>query len=196
MTALEDYFNSNLDSHADVLARTKAECGETFSHMLAGWVAAIRDGNKIVFFGNGGSASDAQHLATEMSVKLKDDRAPIAGLALTTDTSALTAIGNDYGFDYLFERQVLALGKPGDIAVGISTSGNSENVNRALVAAAEIGMVPMGLTGRDGGKMAPLCDPALIIPSDITAHIQEMHITLGHMLIGALEIELGLVNNS
>lgn len=196
MTALDDFFNTNLDEHANVVARTKADCFDAFGHMLAGWVAAIRDDNKIVFFGNGGSASDAQHLATEMSVKLKDDRAPIAGLALTTDTSALTAIGNDYGFDHLFERQVRALGRPGDIAVGISTSGNSENVNRALIAAREIGMVPMGLTGRGGGKMAHLCDPALVVPSDITAHIQEMHITLGHMLIGALEIELGLVQQS
>ncbi|RED48057.1 D-sedoheptulose 7-phosphate isomerase [Aestuariispira insulae] len=196
MSNLDLYFDRNLDEHSDVLERTRGACRDTFAHMLAGWVAAIRDGNKIVFFGNGGSASDSQHLATEMSVKLKDDRAPIAGLALTTDTSALTAIGNDYGFNHLFERQIRALGRPGDIAVGISTSGNSENVNRALIAARDIGMVATGLSGRDGGKMIDLCDPLIIVPSDITAHIQEMHITIGHMLIGALEIELGLVNNN
>lgn len=194
MSNLDLYFDRNLDEHSDVLERTRGACRDTFAHMLAGWVAAIRDGNKIVFFGNGGSASDSQHLATEMSVKLKDDRAPIAGLALTTDTSALTAIGNDYGFDHLFERQIRALGRPGDIAVGISTSGNSENVNRGLVAAREVGMVATGLSGRDGGKMIDLCDPLIIVPSNITAHIQEMHITIGHMLIGALEIELGLVD--
>ena len=196
MSNLDQFFDNALTDHAAVLERSRAACRDSFSHMLAGWVAAIRDGNKIVFFGNGGSASDAQHLATEMTVKLKDDRAPIAGLALTTDSSALTAIGNDYGFDHLFERQIRALGRPGDIAVGISTSGNSANVNRALVAAREIGMVATGFSGRDGGGMVDLCDPLIIVPSDATAHIQEMHITLGHMLIGALEIELGLVGGN
>ena len=193
MSRLKDYFDQAIKGHQQALNALQDQCMEPAAHMLAGWVAAIRDGNKIVFFGNGGSASDAQHLATEMSVKLKEDRAPIAGLALTTDSSALTAIGNDYGFDHLFERQIRALGRPGDIAVGISTSGNSANVNLAPQAAREVGMVATGLSGRDGGKMVGLCDPLIIVPSDQTAHIQEMHITLGHMLIGALEIELGLV---
>lgn len=192
MSALDTFFDGELDEHAEVLARTKIECRDAFTHMLAGCVAALRDDNKIVFFGNGGSAGDSQHLATELTVRFKEDRRPLAGLALTTDSSALTAIGNDYGFDYLFERQIRALGQPGDIAIGISTSGQSENVNRALTAARDIGMVPMGLTGKDGGKMAPLCDPAIVVPSNTTARIQEMHITLGQMLIGAIEIELGL----
>ena len=193
MSELDDYFDRELDEHTAVLEAVKATCKEPYAHMLAGWVAAIKDGNKIVFFGNGGSAGDAQHLATELAVRFKEDRAPIAALALTTDTSALTAIGNDYGFDHLFERQIRAIGQPGDIAVGISTSGRSNNVNRALVAAREVGMVPMGLSGRDGGEMLALCDAIVTVPSNTTARIQEMHITLGQMLCGALEIELGLV---
>lgn len=193
MTALDTFFNSEFESHEAALAATKDACQEDFAHMLAGCVAAIRDGNKIMFFGNGGSASDAQHLATELAVRYVQDRGPIAAIALTTDTSSLTAIGNDMGFEALFERQVQAIGRPGDIAIGISTSGNSANVNRALIAAKEMGIQPMGLSGRDGGSMKELCDPCLIIPSNKTARIQEMHILLGHMLCGALEIELGLV---
>ncbi len=193
MSALDDFFDSEFDSHADVLAATKEACRDSFTHMLAGCVAAIRDGNKIMFFGNGGSASDAQHLATELAVRYVKDRGPIAAMALTTDTSSLTAIGNDMGFDALFERQIHAIAKPGDIAIGISTSGTSKNVNRGLIAARETGVQSMGFSGRDGGDMKDLCDPCIIIPSNNTARIQEMHILLGHMLCGALEIELGLV---
>ncbi|WP_420549281.1 D-sedoheptulose 7-phosphate isomerase [Curvivirga sp.] len=194
MTELDNFYNSEFEDHAAVVAATKDACRDGFTHMLAGCVTAIRDGNKIMFFGNGGSAGDAQHLATELAVRYVKDRAPIAAIALTTDTSSLTAIGNDMGFDALFERQVQAIGKPGDIAIGISTSGKSENVNRALIAAKEMGVQPMGLSGRDGGSMKNLCDPCIIIPSQVTARIQEMHITLGQMLCGALEIELGLVS--
>ncbi|MTI11067.1 D-sedoheptulose 7-phosphate isomerase [Curvivirga aplysinae] len=196
MTELDNFYNSEFDDHAAVVAATKDACRDGFTHMLAGCVAAIRDGNKIMFFGNGGSAGDAQHLATELAVRYVKDRAPIAAIALTTDTSSLTAIGNDMGFDALFERQVQAIGKPGDIAIGISTSGKSENVNRALIAAKKMGIQPMGLSGRDGGAMIDLCDPCIIVPSQVTARIQEMHITLGQMLCGALEIELGLVSPS
>ena len=154
----------------------------------------IKDGGKLLLFGNGGSAADAQHLATELTVRYKRDRAPIAAIALTTDTSALTAIGNDLGFDELFARQVRALGNTGDVAIGISTSGRSPNVLRALEAAKEMGLVVAGLSGGDGGAMAGLADPLLIVPSTTTARIQEMHITLGQMLCGALELTLGLVD--
>jgi len=150
-------------------------------------------GNKIVFIGNGGSAADAQHLATELTVRYKADRAPIAALALTTDSSALTAGGNDLGFDSVFARQVEALGRPGDLAIGISTSGRSPNVLRALEAAKAGGLIAAALSGRDGGDLVGLADPLLIVPSATTARIQEMHIALGQMLCGALEIELGLV---
>ncbi|MDA0701939.1 MAG: SIS domain-containing protein, partial [Proteobacteria bacterium] len=155
--------------------------------------AAVRGGGKILFFGNGGSAGDAQHLATELTIRYKDDRAPIAAIALTTDSSALTAGGNDLGFDAVFSRQVEALGRPGDLAIGISTSGRSPNVLRALEVAKAGGLVAAALSGRDGGALVGLADPLLIVPSTTTARIQEMHITLGQMFCGALEIELGLV---
>lgn len=190
---LKHFYDREFAEHRDVLDRTLEACREPFAHMLAGCVAAIRDGNKIMFFGNGGSAGDAQHLATELAVRYRHDRKPIAAVALTTDTSALTAIGNDMGFDMLFERQLRAIGRPGDVAIGISTSGKSANVNRALAAAHETGVVPMGLSGRDGGAMVDLANPLLVVPSDVTARIQEMHILLGQMLCNALEMELGLV---
>ena len=146
-----------------------------------------------MFFGNGGSAADAQHLATELSVRYKRDRAPIAAIALTTDSSALTAVGNDLGFEQLFARQIAAIGQRGDVAIGISTSGRSPNVIRALRQAADMGIVPAALSGGTGGELPGLADPLLLVPSTTTARIQEMHITLGQMLCGALEIELGLV---
>ena len=141
-----------------------------------------------------GSAGDAQHLATELAVRYKENRAAIPAVALTTDTSALTAIGNDFGFEHLFARQIEALGRPGDMAVAISTSGKSPNVIRAIDTAAERGLRVVGLTGRGGGDMVGRCDPILIVPSETTARIQEMHIMLGQMLCGALEQALGLVD--
>jgi D-sedoheptulose 7-phosphate isomerase len=146
-----------------------------------------------LFFGNGGSAADAQHLATEFAVRYVKSRKPIAALALTTDTSSLTAIGNDYGFEDLFARQIEALGKKGDVAFGISTSGKSPNILKALKTAKAQGLVTIGLTGESGGDMGPLCDVLVKIPSKTTARIQEMHITLGQMLCGALEKKLGLI---
>lgn len=188
------YFAAELDEHREVLAATRVALAEPFSRLVDAAEAAIRGGGKILFFGNGGSAGDAQHLATELSVRYAADRAPIAALALTTDTSALTAIGNDFGFDRLFARQVEALGRPGDLAVGISTSGRSANVLEGLKAARAGGLAAAGLGGGDGGEMVGLADPLLIVPSRTTARIQEMHITLGQMLCGALERRLGLVS--
>ena len=152
------------------------------------------NGGKLLFFGNGGSAADCQHLATELTIRYKQNRPPISALALTTDSSALTAGGNDLGFDEIFSRQLEALAKPFDLAIGISTSGESENVIRGLRKAREIGCMAAGFGGRDGGRMSSVAKPYLIVPSMTTARIQEMHITLGQMLCGALEIELGLVN--
>lgn len=146
-----------------------------------------------MLLGNGGSAADAQHLATELTVRFIKNRAPIAAIALTTDTSALTAIGNDLGFDQLFARQIQALGRAGDVAIGISTSGRSPNVIAALRSAKDMGIVPAAFGGGDGGDMVGLADPLLLIPSTTTARIQEMHIAVGQMLCGALEIELDLV---
>lgn len=190
---LDAFFDSELDEHAAVLAATQAALAAPFAALVGAAAGAVRAGNKILFFGNGGSAADAQHLATELTVRYKADRAPIAALALSTDTSALTAIGNDLGFDQLFARQVRALGRAGDLAIGISTSGRSANVLLALDAAREMGLVAAALSGGDGGGLVGLADPLLIVPSKVTARIQEMHITLGQMLCGALEVELGLV---
>jgi D-sedoheptulose 7-phosphate isomerase len=153
----------------------------------------VRGGGKILFFGNGGSAADAQHLATELTVRYGRDRSPIAALALTTDSSTLTAAGNDLGFEQIFARQISALGCPGDIAIGISTSGRSPNIVNAVEVARASGLTAAAFTGGDGGKLVGLADPILIVPSRTPARIQEMHITLGQMLCGALERELGLV---
>lgn len=194
MTAfdLNSFWAQESREHIDIATRSFETLQSPFAVMLDLCAASIRSGGKILFFGNGGSAADAQHLATELSIRYVKDRAPIAALALTTDSSALTAAGNDLGFERIFARQIEALGRPGDIAIGISTSGTSANVLAGLKAAREQGLKTIGLTGRDGGKLHDLCDALLVVPSDTTARIQEMHITLGQMLCGALEQELGL----
>ncbi len=143
---------------------------------------AIREGNKVILFGNGGSAADAQHIAAEIVGRYMKERRALPAIALTTDTSILTAVGNDYGFETVFERQVEALCQPGDVAVGISTSGNSENVIRAIRKAHDLGATTVAFTGRNGGKLAELVHYAFIVPSYETPRIQECHITLGHVL--------------
>ncbi len=190
---LESFWASELAEHLEVAARTRVALREPFARLLDLAVAAIQGGGKILFFGNGGSAGDAQHLATELAVRYVTNRAPIAAIALTTDSSALTAIGNDLGFDQLFARQIAALGKPGDLALGISTSGKSRNVLLGLAEARRLGLATAALGGRGGGELTANADVTLVVPSDTTARIQEMHITLGQMLCGALEQRLGLV---
>ena len=147
----------------------------------------LRRGCKILVCGNGGSAADAQHLAAELSGRYLKERRALAGLALTTDTSALTAIGNDYGFDQVFSRQVEALGRPGDLLIGISTSGNSPNVIRAVESAKALGLRTLGLLGRDGGTLKDLVDDALVVPSPVTARIQEVHQMIYHFWCEALD---------
>lgn len=188
-----DFFDSELAQHQAVTARMASALRDGFVEALALWSAAIRLGGKILFFGNGGSAGDAQHLATELTIRYSRDRATIPAIALTTDTSTLTACGNDFGFERIFDRQVEALGRSGDVAVGITTSGKSENVLRGLRRARELGLKTIALTGSNGGGVVQCSDVCLIVPSAVTARIQEMHIMLGHMLCGALELELGLV---
>lgn len=150
----------------------------------------LRGGNKIMLCGNGGSAADAQHLAAELIGRYRIDRAPLAALALTVDTSALTAIANDYSFDDVFARQVRGIGQANDVLIAISTSGNSRNVLRAIEAAREKGIGTIGLTGQSGGPMRQLCDICICVPSDRTNHIQEMHIAIGHMICGEVERRL------
>jgi len=151
---------------------------------------AIGNGRKLLLAGNGGSAADAQHLAGEMLSRLNYDRAPAAALALTTDSSVLTAIGNDYGYDRLFERQILGLGSPGDVFIAISTSGRSPNILRAIDAARKQRIVTVGFTGRTGGEMPSRCDMCLRAPSDSTPLIQQIHITAGHIICGLVEERL------
>ena len=193
MSEFPQIYQSSFDEHGQVLADTRSDCRADIETMHESWLSAIRSGGKIFFFGNGGSAGDSQHLATELTVRFKDNRPPIAAIALTTDTSALTAIGNDLGFEQVFARQINALGAPGDIAVGISTSGRSPNVLEGLRAAREIGMTAAGFTGCGGGDMIGNADPLVIVPSSTTARIQEMHILIGQCLCEALEKDLGLV---
>ncbi len=151
--------------------------------------SALRSGHKVLFFGNGGSAADAQHLAAELTGRFLAERGSLAGLALNCNASSLTAIGNDYGFDLVFARQLAGLGAAGDVAVGITTSGNSPNVLRAMEAAREKSLLTVGLTGR-GGKIASLVDHCIRIPSECVPRIQEAHILTGHILCAIIEQEL------
>jgi D-sedoheptulose 7-phosphate isomerase len=150
-------------------------------------IASVRGGGKVLVFGNGGSAADAQHIAAELVNRLNYDHPPIPAIALTTDSSILTSIGNDSSFDKVFERQVRALGRKGDVALAISTSGNSPNVLRAVETAREIGVTTIALAGRDGGKLGTLAELALVVNADSTQRIQETHITIAHILCELVE---------
>jgi D-sedoheptulose 7-phosphate isomerase len=150
---------------------------------------AMLEGRKLMIAGNGGSAADAQHMAAEFVCRLTIDRPAMRAVALTTDSSILTAVGNDYIYDNLFERQIEALGQPGDVFLGISTSGNSKNILKALELSRKIGITTIGFSGRKGGKMPPLCDFNVIIPSETTAHIQESHLALEHIFCHLVELQ-------
>jgi D-sedoheptulose 7-phosphate isomerase len=150
-------------------------------------VAALKNGHKVLLAGNGGSAADAQHIAAELSGRFVKERRALPGIALTTDTSALTSIANDYGYEHVFSRQVEALAGAADLFIGISTSGNSEGILNAFNKARELKCKTLGLSGRDGGKMNGLCDLNIVVPSAITARIQEMHILIGHILCKAVD---------
>ncbi|MBL0930397.1 MAG: D-sedoheptulose 7-phosphate isomerase [Alphaproteobacteria bacterium] len=190
----KSFYQSEFVEHRAVAEATHRALEESFVRLLAQSVATIRNGGKILFCGNGGSASDAQHLATELTVRYIKNRPAIAAIALTTDTSALTAIGNDIGFEYLFSRQVEAIGKQGDLLIGISTSGNSPNVIEAFKIARKMGITSVLFGGKGGGPALKHADIALIVPSNTTGRIQEMHITLGQMLCGGLELALGIAD--
>ena len=189
---LTTFFKAEFAEHSDVARRTETALSDAFAKLVLACAASVRGGGKLLFFGNGGSAADAQHLATELTVRYKKDRAAIAAIALTTDSSVLTAAGNDLGFEKIFARQIEALGRQGDVAIAISTSGKSANVVAGLKQAKAIGLVTAAFGANDGGAMPAHADHLLLVPSATTARIQEMHILLGQMLCGALEIELGL----
>ena len=182
----------NLQEHL-VLFESLHLLNDAVQQAIDACVSALQSGGKIMLCGNGGSAADSQHLAAEFTGRFTLDRKPLAALALSTDTSALTCIANDYHFDEVFSRQVRALGRSGDCLLAISTSGNSANVCKAVEAARSLGVHCIGLLGRDGGKLKNLCDVSIVVPSAITARIQEAHILIGHSLCGAIEQQLGLV---
>src|SRR6266478_206600 len=163
---------------------------ETIAAVVDRVAAALAAGNKALLAGNGGSAGDAQHIAGELVGRFAYDRAAAAAIALTTDSSVLTAIANDYGYDAVFERQVQGLGRPGDVLIALSTSGRSSNILRAIAAARAGGLVVIGFTGKSGGEMAERCDLCLCAPADTTPLIQQLHITLGHIVCELVEERL------
>ena len=178
-----------LQSHQQTLTRvidTLIPAIQQGSNMLG---AVLRAGSKVLIAGNGGSAADAQHIAAELTGRYVKERKALPAIALTVDTSALTAIANDYSFEHIFSRQIAALARPGDLFIGISTSGNSKNIIHALHTAKEYGCLTLGLSGRDGGEMNGLCDLNIIVPDDTTARIQEMHILIGHIFCKAIDSE-------
>src|SRR5260221_13611248 len=189
---LKDFIAGELRKSAAVISAILADgdLARTVETVAQLCVTSLRGGSKILLAGNGGSAADAQHLAAEFVSRFYFDRPGLAAIALTTDTSALTAIGNDYGFERLFSRQVDALGRAGDVFVGISTSGNSPNVLAALVECRAKGVATVGLTGQSRGQMAALCDHWLRMPSGETPKIQEGHIIVGHIICGLVEREM------
>jgi D-sedoheptulose 7-phosphate isomerase len=179
---MEDFISDIFDEMREAQARFSAESMPVLIGISTEIVKCFENGGKVLIFGNGGSAADSQHIAAEFTNRFKMERPPLPALALTTDTSALTAIGNDYSFEEVFDKQLKALGNTNDIAWGISTSGNSPNVLAALRTAGRQGMTTIGFTGKDGGLMRGLCDHLLISPSECTPRIQEIHIAAAHII--------------
>ena len=183
LTTVKKEFKSHLEIIQNVLNNIEPDI-EKASQMA---IEALKNKKKIILFGNGGSAADAQHIAAELTGRYKTERKGLAGLALTTDTSALTAIGNDYGYDRVFDRQVESLANEGDLLIGISTSGNSKNVVNALKLGKELGCKTLGFSGKNGGDMNNVCHLNLIVPSNNTPRIQEMHILFGHTICQCID---------
>lgn len=184
--------HQNFDDHLrtiELVHETLADSIQSVGQQLA---RSLSSGGTLFWCGNGGSAADSQHLAAELVGRFKKNRRALRSIALTTDTSVLTCVANDYSYDDVFARQVEALGRPGDVLIGISTSGNSKNVLRAIRTAKEMSLVTIALLGKDGGATKGLADQALVIPSESTARIQEAHILIGHILCDLIEQELQL----
>lgn len=174
--------------HLDVFGKTMEQM-DVIQLMAERCKEALKAGNKVLFCGNGGSAADAQHLAAELIGRFQKERRSLASIALTTDTSILTAVANDFGYDEVFARQVEGLGRSGDVLIGISTSGNSANVVKAALKARDTGMHTIAFTGEGGGKLKDICDITFAVPSKVTARIQEMHIMVGHIICELVEEE-------
>lgn len=185
-TDFASLFKTHLSEHQDAIARLNA-MSDQIAPLATAWLSALKEGKKIIFFGNGGSAADAQHLAAELVVRYRIDRPALAGLALTTDTSILTAHSNDFGYDTVFSRQIEALAQPGDVVVGISTSGTSKNVLLGLQAANKRGCVTIAFTGEKGADCAAEAKLSFKAPSAVTARVQECHLLIGHLLCDIAE---------
>jgi D-sedoheptulose 7-phosphate isomerase len=190
LTAMNDTIRAAIQESVEVKTRLLAETNPALARIAVAMAEAFRNGGKVVLFGNGGSAADAQHVAAELVNRFLMERKSLPALALTTDTSILTAMANDLGFDCVFARQAAALVQPGDVVVGLSTSGNSENVLQGLRAARECGATTVGLTGRDSRKLKDVADICFCVPSDNTPRIQEAHITVLHAICEVVEREL------
>jgi len=178
---------SELQSHLETIQQVQIEMADVIHGACVEIVKTIQSGHKVLLCGNGGSAADAQHIAAEFTGRYKKERGGLPAIALTTDTSALTAIGNDYGYEYVFSRQVEALGNEGDMVIGISTSGNSQNILNAFEKAKEKGLFCLALSGKGGGAMKEVANMNVIVPSSDTPRIQEMHILIGHILCQAID---------
>lgn len=187
LEAISASFLESLNRHNRLFA-TMANYQQECLALLEACEKTLTSGGKVIWFGNGGSAADSQHLAAEFVVRYKKERGPLASIALTTDTSILTAHSNDYHFDTVFERQVLALCKPEDLVIGLTTSGTSKNINLALAAANEVGAFTVALTGREGGQVKDIAKLPIIIRDDETARIQEAHMFIGHWLCEAVDM--------
>ena len=183
-------------SHQHTIEQTISTMIPSIQQACTLMIHTLQNSNKVLIIGNGGSAADAQHIAAELTGRYKSERQGLPALALTTDTSALTAISNDYGYGNVFNRQVEALAQDGDLLIGISTSGNSENIIAALQRAKALGCHTLGLSGKGGGKMNHICDLNLVIPSDDTPRIQEMHILIGHILCQAVDDSVGSIQSN
>jgi D-sedoheptulose 7-phosphate isomerase len=185
-TALK-HVECSLREGADLRLKVAQECGPAIVQAAGVMLQCLRAGGKLLFFGNGGSAADAQHLAAEFVGRFVKERRALPAIALTTDSSIVTAVGNDYGFDRIFSRQIEALGNPGDTAIGISSSGNSSNVIAGMKQATQQKLKTIGLSGRDGGALAQCVDVALVVRCPNTAQVQECHIAIGHLLCELVE---------
>jgi D-sedoheptulose 7-phosphate isomerase len=183
----ENILNKEIQDHIDLVSQLKFELPILIMQVSEIITNAINNKKKVILFGNGGSAADAQHIAAEFTGRFVTERRGLPAIALTTDTSAITAIGNDYGFDVIFSRQVEALANEGDVLIGISTSGNSANVLKAIKKGKELKCFTISLTGKNGGEIAYLSDLNINIKHSITARIQEMHIMVGHLICSALD---------
>lgn len=186
MDARETITASLLET-ARLLAELPAAQTKAIANAAAIMTEAIREGHKIIWFGNGGSATQGQHMAAEFVGRFRKERRPLPSISLTENMASITAIGNDYAFDQIFSRQLEGLAQPGDIVVGLSTSGNSRNVLEGLRKAKTLNLKTLGLSGGTGGQMASLCNLCICVPSTVTAHIQEVHLAIGHILCGLVE---------